>query len=126
MRKNKTVAVLGASPKPERYSNQAVGMLLEYGYEVIPVNPSGVVIHGLPVIKSLDKIKSQIGTLTMYVSAKISSAQEAAILQLNPARVIFNPGTENPALETALANAGIKVVHACTLVLLRTGQFEDA
>ena len=34
---NKTVVVLGASPKPERYSNQAVVMLKDHGYEVIPV-----------------------------------------------------------------------------------------
>ncbi|MFA6715116.1 MAG: CoA-binding protein [Victivallales bacterium] len=125
MGRNKTVAVLGASPKPERYSNRAVGMLLEYGYEVIPVNPSGAVIHGLTAVKGLDEIKSGIDTLTMYVGAQISSAREAAILKLNPARVIFNPGSENPALETVLTDAGIKVVHACTLVLLRTGQFEE-
>ncbi len=33
------------------------------------------------------------------------------------------PGTENPELEEALASAGIEVVKACTLVMLRTGQF---
>jgi uncharacterized protein len=35
------VAVLGASHKPERYSNQAVRMLKEYGHTVIPVTPGG-------------------------------------------------------------------------------------
>jgi uncharacterized protein len=46
-----------------------------------------------------------------------------AIIAAKPARVIFNPGTENPELEEHLAAAGIAVVHACTLVLLRTGRF---
>ena len=123
--KKYTVVVLGASPKPERYSNQAVAMLKEYGHEVIPVNPSGISIHDLCTIKSLDDIKSPVETLTMYVGAKISSTQKDAILQLNPERVIFNPGTENHELEAALENSGIKVIHACTLVLLRTGQFEE-
>lgn len=123
MPKNQTVVVLGASPKPERYSNQAVAMLKEYGYEVIPVNPAGVSIHNLSTEKSLDDIKNPVGTLTMYVGAKISSGQKEAILQLKPERVIFNPGTENPELETALETSGIKTVHACTLVLLRTEQF---
>ena len=38
-------------------------------------------------------------------------------------RVIFNPGTENGELEAALRAAGIESEEACTLVLLRTGQF---
>ncbi len=59
----------------------------------------------------------------MYVGAKISSGRKDAILQLNPERVIFNPGTENPELEMALESNGIKIIHACTLVMLRTEQF---
>lgn len=121
--KNHTVVVLGASPKPERYSNQAVAMLKEYGYEVIPVNPSGVSIHALSTVKNLDEIKEPVETLTMYVGPKISSGQHDAILQLNPERVIFNPGTENPELEMLLESNGIKTIHACTLVMLRTEQF---
>ena len=40
------------------------------------------------------------------------------------ARPLDEPaGTENPELEEKLAAAGIAVVRACTLVLLRTGQF---
>lgn len=121
--KNHTVVVLGASPKAERYSNQAVAMLKEYGYEVIPVNPSGVSIHALSTMKSLNEIKAAVETLTMYVGAKISSGQQEAILQLKPGRVIFNPGTENPELEMSLEKHGIQSIHACTLVLLKTEQF---
>ena len=47
----------------------------------------------------------------------------APLLALKPRRVIFNPGAENPALEDGLRAAGIEVEDACTLVLLRTGQF---
>ena len=45
------------------------------------------------------------------------------ILNLKPRRVIFNPGSENYALVTKLKEAGIEVVQACTLVMLRTEQF---
>jgi hypothetical protein len=38
-------------------------------------------------------------------------------------RMIFNPGTENITLEEQLKNKGIEVEHACTLVLIKTGQF---
>ena len=36
----RNVAVLGASPKPERYSNQAVRLLASLDYRPIPVNPA--------------------------------------------------------------------------------------
>jgi len=42
---------------------------------------------------------------------------------LKPGRVIFNPGTENSELVERLEGNDILVEEACTLVLLRTGQF---
>lgn len=118
-----TVAVLGASPKPERYSNKAIKLLLEHGHAVIPVHPAMGEIEGLPVAASLADIGKRVDTLAMYVSPALSTPLADAILVLNPGRVIFNPGTENPALQHALASQGIPSEEACTLVLLNTGQF---
>lgn len=117
------VAVLGASHKPERYSNQAVRMLKEYGHEVVPVTPGRAVIEDLSVVPDLGGITGSIDTLTLYVGPERSAQLQESILALRPGRVILNPGTESPALEQALTEAGIPWQHACTLVLLRTGQF---
>ena len=59
----------------------------------------------------------------MYVSPALSNGLAGELLAARPARVIFNPGTENPELEQQLAAAGVETVRACTLVLLRTGRF---
>ena len=45
------------------------------------------------------------------------------IIELKPDRVIMNPGTESNVMEEELIANGIPVQKACTLVLLRTGQF---
>jgi uncharacterized protein len=45
------------------------------------------------------------------------------ILKKKPVRIIMNPGTEDENLKEILIGNGIKVVEACTLVLLKTGQF---
>jgi hypothetical protein len=37
--------------------------------------------------------------------------------------VLFNPGTENPELQKLLEQNGIETEEACTLVLLRTGNY---
>jgi hypothetical protein len=57
------------------------------------------------------------------VNPNISSQFEDALLKLSPKRVIFNPGAENSELSERLSKNGIKVENACTLVLLRTGQY---
>lgn len=118
-----TVAVVGASPKPERYSNKAVRLLRDYGHAVLPVNPAQREIEGLPVTARIDELPRGIDTVTLYVGPEHSGDLLEPLLALKPRRVIFNPGAENPALEAGLRAAGIGVEEACTLVLLRTGQF---
>jgi predicted CoA-binding protein len=117
------VAVLGASPNEDRYSYKAVQMLGEHGHIPVPVHPKGHEVLGIIALKSLSDIDEQVDTLTMYVGPKISSGELDRVLELKPRRVIFNPGAENSELAEKLREAGIEVVEACTLVMLRTDQF---
>jgi predicted CoA-binding protein len=117
------VVVLGASNKPARYAHQAQCLLTELGYPVIPVHPKLASIEGLPVVSSLRLIHAPVHTLTLYVGAERSRALIPDIVALNPARVIFNPGSESPQLEQALRAHHIDFLHGCTLVMLRTRQF---
>jgi len=117
------VVVLGASPKPERYSNQAIRQLLQGGYKVTPVNPAIPVIEGLAVTHQLPDIIEPVHTLTMYVGEARSNKIQDKILALNPARVIFNPGSESRDLLQQLEKQGAECIEGCTLVMLRTSQF---
>ncbi len=117
------VVVLGASPKPWRYSNQALRLLAEQGYQVLPVHPKISRIDGLAVIHDLKAIHDTVHTLTMYVGPERSFHLIAAIVRLKPGRVILNPGAESEELESQLHEHRIPFMHACTMVLLRTGQF---
>ena len=121
--KRQRVIVIGASAKPERYSNRAVRLLIQHGHEVVPVNPAVSSIEGLPVVSRLEDLSGHVDTVTLYVSAERSSALEDAITHLHPDRVIFNPGAENPALRAILEGNGICTEEACTLILLKTEQF---
>ncbi|MEA2011810.1 MAG: CoA-binding protein [Verrucomicrobiota bacterium] len=116
-----TVVVLGASAKHNRYSNMAVKSLLEHNYNVIPVNPAEIEIHEIKSVTSLDKITVNVDLLTMYVNPKRSEGLTEEILSLNPKKIIFNPGTENPTLEKKCATKKIETERACTLILLNTG-----
>ncbi len=117
------VVVLGASPKPARYANQALRLLLAQGYRVTPVHPRWQEIEGLPVLASLTQIRRPVQTLTLYVGPAQLEPMAEELLQLAPDRVIFNPGTESRLLQQRLDAAGIPWEEACTLVLLKTGTF---
>lgn len=120
------VAVLGASSDSSRYSYRAIQLLKEYGHTPVPVHPRETEILGYKVvseIKELVKQGKRIDTLTMYVNPALSTKYQQDIIELNPKRVIFNPGSENPDLQKALTEKGIQVEEGCTLVMLRTGQY---
>jgi predicted CoA-binding protein len=118
------VAVVGASPNPERYAHRALIMLRDAGHHVVPVHPAHATIEGLPVTPSLaDLPPGDIDTVTLYLGPDRSNALRDDLLRLRPRRVLFNPGAENPALAANLQSAGIATEEACTLVLLRTGAF---
>ncbi len=120
---NRTVVVLGASPKPIRYSYLAVTQLAAAGFRVIPVHPKARHVDHIPTVASLAEVQEPVDTLTLYVGPAHSHGLADAIIALAPGRVILNPGTESPALERALELANIVHERACTLVLLRTGRF---
>ncbi len=115
--------IVGASDKPDRYSHMAQLLLREHGQEVVPVHPKLTSIANVPVVADLSQISSTVDTVTMYVGAAISSGLADKLITLNPRRVIFNPGAENPDLAAKLEASGVMVEEACTLVLLRTGQY---
>ncbi len=122
--REQTVVVLGASADPERYAYLAVAMLKELGHRVIPVHPALSEVQGISVVRSLEEIGERVDTLTLYVGAARLAALIPAMVALRPGRVIFNPGTESAEVVAALDAAGIPWEEACTLVMLRTGQFD--
>lgn len=118
-----TVAILGASPKPERYAYKAFEMLREYGHRPIPVNPAFQEILGEKCYSKISDAPGPVDTVTLYLGEVRSNPLIDEIIKAKPRRIIMNPGAENFALAEKAEEAGIEVVEGCTLVLLRTGQF---
>ena len=121
------VAILGASPKPERYSHKAQRLLEDFGHETFPISLAGEDILGRTGYRSIQEIPEEerpIHTVTVYLAPERFAEVIDDVIQFHPGRVILNPGTESPESTELLRDAGIHVVEACTLVILGTGEFE--
>ena len=115
--------VLGASEKTNRYSNMAIRMLRDYEHEVVAVGNRVGQVLDVPIEKVSDP-HSDVHTITLYIGPANQPPLYNYILETQPKRVIFNPGTENPELMDLLKKKEIEIEVACTLVMLRVNQFE--
>ena len=119
---NKKTLVLGASTNEARYSNMAIHRLRSQNIEVEAFG----LREGMVADISIDTERKQykdLDTITLYVNPKRQQEFYDYILQLQPKRVIFNPGTENSELISLLKENGIEAEIACTLVLLSMNQY---
>lgn len=118
----KRTLIIGASEKPERYSNKAIRKLREHGHEVIALAPGAGQVDDV-IFETEKKDFPDIDTISLYIGPHNQDGFTDYVIGLKPRRVIFNPGTENPLFEKKLQQAGIQFEEACTLVLLGTGQY---
>lgn len=116
---SKKTLVLGASLKPERYSNIATKRLNKHGHEVALIGLREGAIEGIDIQKGMPALED-IDTVTLYLNPQRQVPYYDYILSLQPKRIIFNPGTENPELIQLAKAQGIEAEIACTLVMLAT------
>ena len=114
LRETKTIALVGASPKPERPSYRVMAFLLRKGYRVIPVNPghAGGAILDQPVVARLAEIGEAIDMVDVFRAASALPALVDEILSL-PAlpKVIWGQlSVRDDAAAAKAEAAGIQVV----------------
>jgi predicted CoA-binding protein len=120
----KKTVIVGATDNRSRYAYLAANMLKEYDNEIVPlgIKSGSVAGHEILDIRKKPEIKD-VDTITLYIGPPRQPEWYDYFLSLNPKRIIFNPGTENPEFEKLAADRGVEVLEACTLVMLRSHQF---
>ena len=119
----RTLAMVGASDRPDRPSNGVMKFLQGHGYRVIPVNPmiTGEHIHGEYVWRELDQIGEPIDMVDIFrKSSEVGPIVDQAIA-IGAKAVWMQLGvTDNEAAARAEA-AGLKVVmdHCPKIEILR-------
>ncbi len=108
------IALVGASPKPERPSHEVMAFLLSHGYEVFPVNPgqAGKEILGQRVHASLADIPEPVDMVDIFRNSEAAGGIVDEALKLDPLpRVIWMQlGVRNDEAARRAETAGLKVV----------------
>ena len=108
----KTIAMVGASPDPTKFSYGVLRVLHETGYDMIPVNPkeAGNEIRGLKVYGSLAEIDRPVDMVEVFRSSDAlpEIAEEAVAIG---AKVLWGQiGVRNDNAARLAEDAGMKVV----------------
>ncbi|MBC7866075.1 MAG: CoA-binding protein [Gloeobacteraceae cyanobacterium ES-bin-316] len=118
----KITLVLGASENPQRYSYLAIRKLTDQGHTVVAIGKKEAKVNDVQIVTNMPSIPG-IHTVTLYLNAQNQKPYYDYILDLNPERIIFNPGAENPELILLAREKDIPTLEACTLVMLSTNQY---
>jgi predicted CoA-binding protein len=108
--------------KPHRFSYKAIQKLVANEHEVVSYGLKEGEISGIQIDTELVEY-SDIHTVTLYLNSSVQVNFYDYIISLQPKRVIFNPGTENPKFYKLLTEKNIAHEVACTLVLLASNQY---
>ncbi|MBB6131869.1 CoA-binding protein [Mucilaginibacter lappiensis] len=119
---DKKTLVLGATPDASRYAYLAANRLVSKGHTIVNVGIKSGEVAGVSIEKP-ETIHHDIDTVTLYVGPQNQPPLYNYILDTNPKRIIFNPGTENSELRRLANEKGIQTENACTLVLLSIGDY---
>lgn len=112
----KRVAVVGASANRAKFGNKSVRAHAAAGWWVVPVNPKGGEIEGLPAARSLAEIGPGIDRVSVYLHPDQSLALLPELVAVAPGEVWFNPGSADEAVLAAAARLGLNAIDGCSIV----------
>jgi predicted CoA-binding protein len=115
----RTIAVIGASPKPNRPSHGVMGYLLEQGYRCIPVRPAGCdEVLGVPCVRSLAEIEEPIDLVDVFRRAEACPEVAREAVAVGAGALWLQLGIVSPEARQIAEEAGIDYVEdECTMIV---------
>ena len=118
LRDAKTIAIVGASPSPERESNGVMRYLMSAGYRCIPVNPACGEVLGVPTVSSLAEIEEPIDLVDVFRRPEHCAAHAREAVAAGAKALWLQLGIVSPEARAIAEAAGLPYVeNACTAVV---------
>ena len=117
--RTRTIAVVGASPRPDRPSHGVMARLQRAGYRTIPVNPTaaGQVILGELVYRSLGEIPERVDMVDVFRRAEDTPQVAREAVAVGAKSLWLQLGIANDEAARIAIEGGLDVVmDRCTAV----------
>ena len=105
-----TIAIVGASSNPEKDSFKVMKFLIDYGYEIFPVNPNEISILGRKCYSSLKKIEEKIDMVDVFRAKNFVLDIAKETIKINADILWLQEGIVDEESYALANNAGLKVV----------------
>ena len=108
----RTIAMIGASDRPDRPSYGVMAKLKAHGYRVIPVNPeiTGEHVHGEFVFRDLSQLGDQIDIVDIFRNSAAASDAVDQAIAAGAKAVWMQLGVVNAEAAARAEAAGLQVV----------------
>ena len=119
LRDAKTIAVVGASPKPDRPSHGVMRYLLEQGYDVVPVRPRDCEeVLGVPCVATLAEIERPVDLVDVFRRPEHTPEIARQAVAIRAGALWLQSGIVSQEARAIAETAGIDYVEdACTKVV---------
>jgi uncharacterized protein len=121
LREARTIAMVGASPRPDRPSHGVMRYLLAAGYRVIPVRPRDCdEVLGVPCVTSLAEIAEPIDLVDVFRRPEYTPDVARETVAVEAKALWLQLGIVSEEARRIAEDAGIDYVeNACTAVVHR-------
>ncbi|PZO91486.1 MAG: CoA-binding protein [Sphingomonas sanxanigenens] len=108
----RTIALIGASDRPDRPSYEVMKFMQDHGYRVIPVNPqiTGEHVHGEFVWRDLSQIGDPIDMVEIFRNSAAAGEAVDQAIAADAKAVWMQLGVVNAEAAARAEAAGLKVV----------------
>ena len=112
LEETRTIAMVGASDRPDRPSHRVMQTLQAHGYRVIPVNPqiTGEHIHGEFVFRDLNQLGDPIDLVDIFRNSAAAGEAVDQAIAAGAKAVWMQLGVINEEAAARAEAAGLKVV----------------
>jgi predicted CoA-binding protein len=119
LRDARTIAVVGASPRPGRPSHGVMRYLLEHGYRVIPVRPRDCdEVLGVPCVASLAEIGQPVDLVDVFRRPEFCADVAREAVAAGAGALWLQLGIVSPEARRIALDAGLDYVEdLCTAIV---------